>query len=192
MSVPRLFPVFLELGGRPVVIVGGGEVACAKLSALLDAKADVTVVAPSIRPEMARTSVRLVCREFRPSDLDGAWLAVAAAPPEVNRSVAHAAAGRRIFVNAVDDTASASAYFGGVVKKTGVTVAISTGGRAPALAGLLREAFEELLPDDLAGWLAVADDERRHWKANEIPMRDRRPLLLAALNGLYARKEAER
>lgn len=190
MSVPPLFPVFLELGGRPVVVVGGGEVACAKLPALLGAKARVTVVAPSIRPGMASPSVRLVRREFRPSDLDGAWLAVAAAPPGVNREVARAAAERRIFVNAVDDTASASAYLGGVVKKSGVTVAISTGGRAPALAGLLREAFEELLPDDLVGWLAVADDERRRWKASRIPMRERRPLLLAALNGLYARKEA--
>jgi siroheme synthase-like protein len=190
VSARPLLPVFLDLEGRPVVLVGGGEVASAKLAVLLAARADVTVVAPAIRPGMAGPSMRLLSREFRPSDLDGAWLVVAAAPPEVNRTVARAAAERRIFVNAVDDTANANAYLGGIVKKGDVTVAISTGGRAPALAGLLREAFEELLPEDLASWLAAADGERRCWKIGGIPIRERRPRLLAALNELYTRKEA--
>lgn len=190
MTSRPLFPVFLDLEGRLVVLVGGGKVASSRLPALLAAKAEVTVVAPAIRPEMALPGAALVTREFRPEDLDGAWLAVAAATPGVNREVARAAAARRVFVNAVDDTASASAYLGGVVKKSGVTVAISTGGRAPALAGLLREAFEELLPDDLAGWLAASDEARRGWKAAALPMPERRPRLLSALNELYARKEA--
>ena len=60
---------------------------------------------------------------------------MAAAPPEVNREVAAAAEERRLFVNAVDDPAHASLYLGGVVRRGGVTAAISTDGRAPALAG---------------------------------------------------------
>ena len=80
---------------------------------------------------------------------------VAAAPPEVNREVAAAAHARGIFVNAVDDVESASAYAGAVVRRAGVTIAISTDGEAPALAGLVREALEALLPDDLDRWMAV-------------------------------------
>ncbi len=78
----------------------------------------------------------------------------------VNREVAEAAHDRRIFVNAVDDLASASAYLGGVVRRGAATVAISTGGRAPALAGLLREALERLLPEDLGDWVTSAEQLR--------------------------------
>ena len=88
-------------------------------------------------------------RAFAPADLDGARWVVAAATPEVNREVAAAAAARGLFVNAVDDPAAATAYLGGVVRRGGVALAISTGGVAPALAGLLREALEAVLPHDL-------------------------------------------
>ena len=81
-------------------------------------------------------------RAFRPADLDGAWLVVAAAPPEVNREVRAAAEQRGVFVNAVDNPETCSAYAGGVLTRGGVTVAVSSNGEAPALAGLLREALE--------------------------------------------------
>ena len=70
----------------------------------------------------------------------------AAATPEVNRAVREAADARGVFVNAVDDPANATAYLGGTINRGGVTVAFSTAGQAPALAGLLREAFDELVP----------------------------------------------
>jgi uroporphyrin-III C-methyltransferase/precorrin-2 dehydrogenase/sirohydrochlorin ferrochelatase len=166
--------------------VGGGPVAAAKLSALLDSGARVTVVAPQIRPELERPHVRLVRRAFEPADLDGVWLAVAAAPPEINRAVREAAEERRIFLNAADDPAAASVYLGGVVRKAGVTLAVSTDGRAPALAGLLREALEALLPDDLSEWLTLSDRLRERWRAERVPFGDRRPLLLRALLEKYA------
>src|SRR5262249_58537423 len=90
------------------------------------------------------------------------------------------------FVKGVDDRRNASAYLGGVVRRDGVTIAISTSGDAPALAGLLREGIDALLPDDLARWSAAARDVRREWKANGTPMAERRPRLLEALNALYA------
>lgn len=133
-----MFPVFLDLRSRRVVVVGGGAVAAAKLDALVAAGAEVTVVAPEVVPEIARRGVAVVRRPFEASDLDGAWWVVAAAPKAVNRRVREAAEARRVFVNAVDDPAHATAYLGGVVRRVGVTVAISTDGRAPALAGLLR------------------------------------------------------
>ncbi len=181
----ELAPLFLKLSGRRVLLVGGGAMAASKLEGLLSAGADVRVVAPEIRPEIAASGVWLERRAFAPPDLDGAWLAVAAATPEVNREVAREAELRRIFVNAVDDPGSATAYAGGVVRRGGVSIAISTGGRAPALAGLLREGIESLLPEQLEAWLERAESLRSRWKAEAVPMAERRPLLLQALNELH-------
>ena len=183
-----MFPAFLNLKSRRVVVVGGGRVAAGKIDALLAAGADVTVIAPDIGPEIAQRAVTLVRRAFQDSDLDGAWWVVAAAPRDVNREVLRAAESRRVFVNAVDDPANASAYAGGVVRRDGVTIAISTDGRAPALAGLLREAFEAWLPRDLEAWMEASDEARTLWREQSVPMKDRRPRLLETLNRLYSKK----
>jgi uroporphyrin-III C-methyltransferase/precorrin-2 dehydrogenase/sirohydrochlorin ferrochelatase len=181
-----LFPTFLKMEGRRALLVGGGPVAAGKLRSLLDAGADVTVVAPEVLMEIAAAPVTTALRPFRPSDLDGVSFVVAAAPPDVNREVAAAAHGRGIFVNAVDDVESASAYAGAVVRRAGVTIAISTDGEAPALAGLVREALEALLPEELDRWMECAREARRDWLDRKVPMAERRPLLLDALNALYA------
>lgn len=183
----RLYPAFLKLAGRRVLVVGGGPVAASKLRGLLDAGADVTVVAPAWVAEVAAADVTRVEREFQPSDLDGAWLVVAAAPPAVNRAVARAAETRRVFVNAVDDPPNASLYLGGVVRRAGVTFAVSTDGRAPALAGLLREGLDAVLPAaELERWLSEAARARERWRSERTPMEERRPALLDALVRLYA------
>jgi uroporphyrin-III C-methyltransferase/precorrin-2 dehydrogenase/sirohydrochlorin ferrochelatase len=183
-----LYPAFLKLSGRKVVVVGGGPVAAGKLEGLLAAGADVTVVAPEIRPEIDARRVRIERRAFTPADLDGAWWVIAAAPPDVNREVLAAAEARRIFVNAVDDPNHASAYAGSVVRRQGVTIAISTDGRAPALAGLLREALDAWLPGDFDRWMSAADEARREWKRQQVPMDARRPKLLETLVKLYEAK----
>jgi len=187
----ELLPVFLNLTGRQVVLVGAGHVATAKLRQLLAAEATVRVVAPDVTREIRQTAlspesaVTLLQRPFEPEDLDGAWLVVAAATPDVNRQVSEAAEARRIFVNAVDDPANASAYLSGVVRRDGVTLAISTSGAAPALAALLREALDALLPRDLASWVWQARVERLAWRRDGVPMEARKPHLLRALNALY-------
>ncbi len=183
----HLYPAFLKLNGRRVVVVGAGPVAASKLRGLLDAGADVTVVAPEWVDEAAAADVTRIEREFRPSDLDGAWLVVAAATPAVNRAVARAAEARCVFVNAVDDPPNASLYLGGVVRRAGVTFAVSTDGRAPALAGLLREGLDAVLPpEELERWLSEAVRMRARWRAEQVPMAERRPALLDALVRLYA------
>lgn len=186
MSRDALYPVFLKLQDLPVVVVGGGPVAAQKLDGLLAAGARVTVIAPDAVPEVRRRAT-VIERAFAPADLDGARWVVAAATPEVNRQVAAAAAARGLFVNAVDDPAAASAYLGAIVRRGDVEVAISTGGVAPALAGLLREALEAVLPRELEAWTEVAIRERAAWKRRHVPMAERRPLLLRALERLYAR-----
>jgi siroheme synthase-like protein len=184
-----MYPVFLKLTGRPVLVVGGGPVAASKLEGLLAEGARVTVVAPEIAAAMERPGVTLHRRPFDERDLDGVWWVVAAAPADVNRQVSAAAERRAIFVNAVDDPAHATAYLGGVVRRHDVTFAISTGGRAPALAGLLREALDAWLPGDLDRWLKEADEARRRWKLDGVPMERRRPQLLETLNRLYAERQ---
>jgi uroporphyrin-III C-methyltransferase/precorrin-2 dehydrogenase/sirohydrochlorin ferrochelatase len=188
MSVDALFPVFLRLHGRKVVLVGGGGVAAGKLDALLGTGAIVTVVAPRIRDEIARAPVTLRERPFGAGDLEDAWFVVAAATPEVNRHVRETAEALHVFVNAVDDPESASAYTGGVLRRGGVTVAVSTEGRAPALAGLLREALDAVVPEEIDEWVRTAAALRAEQRRQGIPMTRRRPLLLDALNRLYSEK----
>jgi siroheme synthase-like protein len=184
-----MLPLFLNLSGRTVVLVGGGPVAAAKLRQLRAANATVRVVSPDVVDDIVRasgTEVSIARRAFAPADLDDAWLVVAAATPEVNRSVAEAAAARRLFVNAVDDPANATAYLSGVVRRHGVTLAISTAGDAPALTALLREALDAVLPDDLERWLESARAARALWRRDGVEMSARKPQLLRALNELYA------
>jgi siroheme synthase-like protein len=189
MSTPTLFPVFLRLEGRNVLLVGGGRVAAGKLAALLETGANVTVVAPEIRDEIAAAAVNLRQRAFSADDLDGVWFVVAAATPDVNRRVRETAEALHVFVNAVDDPGSASAYTGGVLRRGGVTLAVSTEGRAPALAGLLREALDSVLPDEVDEWVRTARVLRERQRQAGVPMPRRRPLLLEALNRLYAEKD---
>jgi siroheme synthase-like protein len=189
-----LLPLFVTLAGRRVLLVGGGPVAAAKLRQLQAVGADVCVVAPEVDEEIVGSGATVARRPFEPADLEGAWLVVAAATPEVNRAVAAAAERQQLFVNAVDDPPNASAFLSGVVRRADVTVAISTSGDAPALTGLLREALDAVLPADLDKWMAVAREERAKWRRDGVPMEQRRPLLLDALNRIYelagARKDS--
>jgi uroporphyrin-III C-methyltransferase/precorrin-2 dehydrogenase/sirohydrochlorin ferrochelatase len=187
VTADALLPIFLKLSGRPVLVVGGGTVAASKLDTLLPTGASVTVVAPAICDAIRTAGVALAQRPFEDGDLEGQWLVVAAATPEVNAAVARAAEARRVFVNAVDDPPNASAYLGGIVRRGGATIAISTGGRAPALAGLLREGLDEMLPREavLDDWLAQADALKRRWRSTGVPMAERRPELAEAIARRY-------
>ena len=112
------------------------------------------------RPRRAPTCASSIPRpSSRPISTTPGW-SCPPRPREVNRHVAAAAEARRIFVNAVDDPPNASAYLGGVIRRSGVTIAISTSGEAPALAGVLREGIDALLPADLDRWTACARDLR--------------------------------
>lgn len=198
--MPALLPLFLTLTGRRVLLVGAGPVAAAKLTQLLAAGALVRVVAPDVDAQIERAGVtpaagamtggerlEIVRRAFEPADLDDVWLVVAAATPAVNREVGLAAGARRLFVNAVDDPANATAFLSGVVRRNVVTIAISTSGHAPALTALLREALDAVLPDDddFDAWIEEAQRQRAVWRRDGVPMDRRRPLLLNALNRLY-------
>jgi len=164
-----LFPVFLDLAGRRVLLVGGGVVARRKAEALLEAGADVVVGAPELVPELARAVAegRLAHRPgpFHPGWLDGAWLVIAATDdPEVNATVAREAEARRVWVNVVDDAPRCAFQVPARVERGPLQVAISSRGEAPMLARWLRERLEtELDPalGQLAEWLGAKREALR-------------------------------
>lgn len=174
-------PLALLLDGRRVLVVGGGPVALEKARPLADAGAHVVVVAPEVRPELRAIARAVHLRPFDDADLEGAWLAFAAAPPEVNRAVKRGADARRIFLVAVDDMASCSAFGLARIHRGDLTVAIGTNGRAPALAALVRRAIDRLLPEDLGAWVDRAEEERASWKREGLPLGERRARLLDLL-----------
>lgn len=179
-----LYPLFLKLAGRAVLVVGAGSVAERKIASLLAAGARVLVVAPlateAVRRLASEGALVWLARPFEDADADGSWLVVAAtSDSEVQRQAAAAAAERRVFVIAVDDPDNASAYSGAVVERSPITIAISSSGKAPALTRLLREIVEQLLPGD--EWIDQAKELRAKWLAEGTPAKGRFAELVKAL-----------
>ncbi|MCU1658257.1 MAG: uroporphyrin-III C-methyltransferase, partial [Pseudonocardiales bacterium] len=139
------FPLLLDLSGRRVVVAGGGTVATRRVRSLLDAGADVLVVAPEISDELAAADVSLARRAFTPSDLDDAWLALACTDDAaVNATVVAAAEDRAIFCVRADAAAGGSARTPATLRRDGLTVAVS-GGDDPLRAVALRDAISVAL-----------------------------------------------
>ena len=185
-----LYPSFLDLVGRRVLVVGGGTVAASKITRLLEAGAHVVVIAPRVVPAIEREPVEIVRRRFEPEDLEGAWFVVSAATPGINAQVAREGSKRGVFVNAVDDPRHATAFAGSSFRRGPVTVSLSTGGEAPALARVLREALERLVGRDAHDWATLAARLREDWRREAVPMERRRDALLATLAELH--REATR
>lgn len=144
-------PVFMKLRGRTSVVIGGGEVALRKVSMLLKADATVIVVSPDLCPELAdwhaQDKIAHVVARFDPTQLDGAQLVIAATDDEeVNRQVSIAAQARNIPVNVVDAPELCTFVVPSVVDRSPIVIAISSAGKAPVLARLVRARLETLIP----------------------------------------------
>lgn len=158
-SVNRLYPLFAELSGRKVLLVGGGLVAERKARALLESNALLHVGAPTLTDTLRSWAdtgrLTYAHGEFQESWLDGAWLTIAATDDAaLNARIKRLADQRRIFVNVVDDRILSSFHVPSVVDRSPVQIAISSGGAAPVLARRLRERMESIL-DDALGKLGV-------------------------------------
>jgi uroporphyrin-III C-methyltransferase/precorrin-2 dehydrogenase/sirohydrochlorin ferrochelatase len=141
------YPIALDLSGRAVVVVGGGNVALRRARALVQAGAVVTVIAPSVRPEFDALGVHVVPRAYRDGDLYGCWLAHAATDdPAVNAAVAAAAEQDRIWCVRADDASASAAWTPAVARHGDVTVAV-TAGADPRRAAKLRAALALALAD---------------------------------------------
>jgi precorrin-2 dehydrogenase/sirohydrochlorin ferrochelatase len=166
-----LLPVFLRLERRPVLVVGAGTVALAKIESLRQAGAVLTVIAPHAAPQLFELvengDVTWHQRPFAASDLDGIFLVIAATnDPAVNHAVYEEALRRNILCNAVDDPPNCDFYFGSVVTRDDLQIAISTAGESPALAQRLRREIDAQLPGDLGPWLAQLGALRRAIRAS--------------------------
>ena len=145
----QFLPLFHKLDDRPVLLVGGGEVALRKARLLLDAGARLKVVALEIHPELnAMLDKEPAClRAYQPSDLDGMSLVIAATDDvELNASISAQAQARGLPVNVVDAPALCSVIFPAIVDRSPLIVAVSSGGDAPVLARLVRAKIETWLP----------------------------------------------
>lgn len=172
-------PIFCRLDNKPVLLVGGGEVAARKARLLLDAGARLTLVSPALDPELATLAatgeIEWLAGEFAPAQLTGKWLVVAATDRrEVNALVYQSANQARIFANVVDDPKRSSFIMPSIIDRSPLMVAISSGGKAPVLARLLREKLEALLPQHLGAVAAFAGGLRDRVKARFASMGERR------------------
>ncbi|WP_045728399.1 NAD(P)-dependent oxidoreductase [Xanthomonas sp. GPE 39] len=162
-----LYPLFADLLGRRVLVVGGGEVAMRKIEALLHAGADLLVYAHALNDTvaqwLAQGRLRRVDGDFDPQWLDAAWLVVAATDDEAfNRHLAEQAGLRRKWVNVVDDAALSTFQVPAIIDRDPLLVAISSSGAAPMLARRLRERWETELDHSYA---ALAQLFARHREA---------------------------
>jgi precorrin-2 dehydrogenase len=193
------YPVNLLVAGRRCVVIGAGRIAARKVEALLDAGAEVHVVAPDVCDEIAawRDAGRLTVdpRGFEPGDLDGAWLATAATSEvAVNRAVFEAAEERRLWVNAADDPEHCSFTLMSVVRQGDLVVTIGTGGRSPALATYLKDhVTEEMGPEwgELLEMLSEARERLRGGGVSSETVDWKRALDSGMLDLIRAGRQAE-
>jgi len=150
----QYLPIFTNLSGKAVLLVGGGHVALRKARTLLSAGAILTVVSHQFEAEFyqwqQQQQARLIQGDFEPAQLAGHWLVLAATDDDdVNAAVHQAATARQIWVNTVDDQAKCEFIFPSIIDRSPILVAISSGGTAPVLVRRLREKLETLLPQHL-------------------------------------------
>jgi uroporphyrin-III C-methyltransferase / precorrin-2 dehydrogenase / sirohydrochlorin ferrochelatase len=180
-----LLPIFLKLDGRPGLLVGAGTVALDKIGSLRKTGIHLRVVAPRAHEEIRQLAnegkLEWIERSFESSDLDGNFLVIAATDnPEVNAAVYRGAVERNIICNSVDDIPNCDFFFGSVVSRGDLQIAISTAGESPAFAQRLRREIDEQLPADLGPWLTNLGQLRREILATH-PRSEERKLLLHEL-----------
>jgi precorrin-2 dehydrogenase/sirohydrochlorin ferrochelatase len=178
----NLFPAFLKLAGRRCLVVGAGAVGEEKIGGLLRAGADVWVVAPRaterVRRWAEKGSIGWEARRFRAADLRGSFVVVAAtSSAELHETIFRLARRRGVLCNVVDDPGRCDFYYGSVMKRGPLQIAISTAGLSPALAQRLRRQFEEQFGVEYASWIEELGKTRERLFAKKIAPERRKSLL---------------
>src|ERR1700687_924209 len=153
-----LFPMFVKLQGRLVTIIGGGKIAESKIPGLLEAAACIRVIAPNVSPKIAEwiRNGQIVggSKAFAPGDFQDTHLVIAATSSSAaNHEVFLEAEAQKIWCNSVDDIENCHFYYGSIVQRGDLQIAISTTGKSPALAQRIRKELEEQFDSSYAGWL---------------------------------------
>ena len=167
------YPVFLNISGRKCIVVGGGQVALRKVSALLEHGAAVEVISPDLCPELAQRAksgvIRALDREYQPGDLSGAFVAIAATDNiEINRRVAEEARSGAILINVVDDAEKSNFIVPSYPRRGDIIIAVSTSGKSPGLARKIRTKLETELGDEYAQLARLVGEVRAELKRGGI------------------------
>ncbi|PLL98877.1 uroporphyrinogen-III C-methyltransferase, partial [Klebsiella michiganensis] len=184
-------PIFAEVKERPVLVIGGGEIAARKITFLLRAEAKVHIVAETLMPELAekveREEIQWRATVFEEQQLDDVFLVIAATEDdELNQRVYVAANARYRLVNVVDNQALCSFVFPSIVDRSPLLVAISSSGKAPVLSRILREKIEALLPTNLGRLAETASYWRHHIKTHLKTTAERRRFWERVFTGRFA------
>lgn len=160
-----MYPVFLALKGKSCVIVGGGTVALRKACDLMEARADITIVAETPADGLKELSedgfLKLKTKRFEPDDIVGAFLVIAATDNDItNTEIAKTARLNGILVNVVDTPDLCDFFTGATVKRGPLRIAISTSGCCPKISGQIRQELEELFPENYGDYIRSAGEMR--------------------------------
>lgn len=183
-----LFPIFLKIARRRCLIVGAGKIAEEKIEGLLPTGAEICVVAPAATPRiraLARDNkIRWDIRPFKAADLNGAFLVVAAtSSPALHEKVYREARRRGILCNVVDDPPHCDFYYGSVVRRGALQIAISTEGQSPALAQRIRKILERQFGPEYEDWIEVLGEARKKLFARKMKPEERKQLLHILASG---------
>ena len=167
------YPIVLNIQGRKCLVVGGGKVALRKVKALLEHGADVEVVSPFFCPELNQLAtdgaIRAIQRDYKPEDLEDAFIAIAATDDaKTNERVAAEARRRGVLTNVVDDLKNSDFIVPSYLKRGDVIIAVSTSGRSPALARKIRSELERNFKAEYEQLAIIADEVRSKLKQQGI------------------------
>ncbi|MBI4187464.1 MAG: bifunctional precorrin-2 dehydrogenase/sirohydrochlorin ferrochelatase [Chloroflexi bacterium] len=199
-QVPLYYPAFLNVRDRRCVVVGGGQVALRKVSTLLEHEADVRVISPDPCPELAEMAgngkVHILRRKYRTGDVKGALLAIAATDDvDTNQKVAAEARRHGVLVNVVDDAESSDFISPSYLRRGDVIIAVSTGGRSPALARKIRTTLEKDFGHELASLARLIDEVRSEMREQGVKVEGdawQQALDLELLSNLVRRGDTQR
>lgn len=185
MSRSHYLPVMLDMRKKKILLVGGGAIACEKLSRLVDCTDDITVVAAQCSPKMEeyieQYALSAYRRAFEESDLDGMDIVIAAVDSlELQSEIFAKANERKILCNAVDLPAYCHFIFPSIIRRDDLIIAVSTSGASPAVAKHLKRFLEKLFPNDIGLFLTMMREKR-----NSLPKGKERMQILDKLASEY-------
>jgi precorrin-2 dehydrogenase/sirohydrochlorin ferrochelatase len=167
------YPVYIQLRAQPCVVIGGGKIAEGKVDGLLAAQAKVIVIAPELTSRLRHLAeqqqITYIARKYQPGDLIGAFMVICATDQtEINHQVWQEATANHQLVNVVDDTPRCNFIAPSILRKGDLTIAISTSGKAPALAVRLKERLQREIGPEYERFLELAG-ELREPLAQHVP-----------------------
>lgn len=185
------YPIFLNLQDRPCIVIGGGSVANRKVDSLLSSAARVTVISPTLIPDLTQKvqdqQITLIEREFETNDLDNAFLIIAATnDAEVNTQIGNLAHQNNTLVNVADNPQLSSFIVPSVLDRSPVTIAVSTGGASPVLARQLRMKLETMIPSACGHLAGITEEYREKVKQHFPSQEQRKQFWESALKGPFA------